>query len=55
MSPVSQRSLGCTGMRHLEQLGRGTEETPGAQHDEMETGMERGELGYGGWGGGFGE
>lgn len=24
MSPVSQRSLGCTGMRHLEQLGRGT-------------------------------
>lgn len=46
MSPVSQRSLGCTGMRHLEQLGRGTEKTPGPQHDEMERGMERGELRY---------
>lgn len=44
MSPVSQRSLGCTGMRHLEQLGWRTEDTPGAQSDEMENGMERGEL-----------
>lgn len=48
MSPVSQRSLGCTGMRHLEQLGLETEETPGAQLDEMERGMEGGILGWGG-------
>lgn len=34
MSPVSQWSLGCTGMRHLEQLGLGTAKTPGAQRDE---------------------
>lgn len=45
MSPVSQRSLGCTGMRHLEQLGQGMAGTPGAQCDEMEGGW--GGLGYG--------
>lgn len=45
MSPASQRSLACAGMRHLEQLGRRTEETPGTQRDEMARGWSGGNWG----------